>query len=112
MGLRLQQEEIAALAAAVDIARISKGYTMDDLANMTGVNKGQISRFISGQFKTISTNLQLVCNSLDLDPNTYRPIGAQIPPCVLVEIERGWINSGAQRKKFEVALLALAKMFP
>jgi len=112
MGIKLQlPEEVTALAFAIDLARKNKGYTLQQLGELSGIDKGQISRFAAGRFKTISKNLQQICNILELDPNDYRVVGSRIPSHVLTEIERGWHSSGTQRRKFEDALVALSKMF-
>lgn len=112
MGRKLQQEsEISTLAGAMDEALKAKGYSYRELEAAAGVDKGQISRIMSGQFRTISTNLQRICNVLGLDPNDYSTQSSKIPAELLVQLERGWVNSGTQRQKYEEALLALARLF-
>ncbi len=59
--------EVSILAATLRERRISKGETLVFVEKKTGVNRGQISRFESGQFKYPSKNLQIICKYMGVD---------------------------------------------
>ncbi|WP_171014133.1 helix-turn-helix domain-containing protein [Chitinivorax sp. B] len=58
--------EIFALAVTLKTRREELGLTLELLGKFTGIDCGQLSRFETGQFKTKSQNLQIVCKFLQL----------------------------------------------
>ncbi|PLA73423.1 hypothetical protein CYQ88_11285 [Hydrogenovibrio sp. SC-1] len=60
-------ELIDNLSHAIKIKRHDMGLTIENLEEKTGVNRGQLSRFETGKFKTASENLHKLCNYLNID---------------------------------------------
>mgnify|MGYP000117831550 FL=1 len=58
---------VSILANALRERRVSRGETLVFVEKKTGVNRGQISRFESGQFKYSSKNLQILCKYMGVD---------------------------------------------
>lgn len=112
MGRKLQYPgEINSLAVAIDVARRSRHMTLEDVANRTGVDRSQVSRFTHGRFKTASQNLQKVCKFLQVDVSAFSDAESALPSHLLGSLERSWICSGKRQKALETALLAVASAF-
>lgn len=60
-------EEIYAIADAIKSSRKNGGYTLEELEKKVKINRGQLSRFETGNFKTRSKNLQYLCKFFDLE---------------------------------------------
>ena len=48
-----------------------RGWSISDLARISGVHQSQISRILSGNFKTFGSNFMQICMKLDIDPTRY-----------------------------------------
>lgn len=111
MGRKLQlPNEPLKIGERIQKARLHLKLTLDGLAYLTGVNKGQISRFCAGDFKTWSTNLQKVCAELQINeilPGENEPSDLAK---VLSEVRVGWECAGPRRAAYEHAIVALAKL--
>jgi transcriptional regulator with XRE-family HTH domain len=64
MGRKINDEESKSLGARLRQARLSCHETLEVLASATGVHHGQISRIERGEFRTISPNVQNLCDKL------------------------------------------------
>jgi transcriptional regulator with XRE-family HTH domain len=62
--------EVLDLARALKDRRQALGYTLQYVENVTRINCGQLSRFESGDFKTISPNLHKYCEFLQIIEDT------------------------------------------
>lgn len=60
-------EEIHAIADAIKSSRKNSGLTLEELERKLKINRGQLSRFETGDFKTRSKNLQKICKFFDLE---------------------------------------------
>lgn len=52
-----------------------RGWNISDLARFSGVHQSQVSRIISGDFKTFSSNVMQICMLLELSPGDYDRAG-------------------------------------
>ena len=48
-----------------------RGWSISDLARFSGVHQSQVSRILSGEFKTLGSSVMQICTKLDLDPAKY-----------------------------------------
>ncbi len=111
MGRKLQQPgESIAIGNAIEEERRRRSITLDQLSAMTGVNKGQLSRFCAGQFKTVSKNLQQVLDFLQLVEQPGDPKVDTIPPEVLEQLGRSWARAGSRRGALVAAIVAIEQL--
>lgn len=55
----------------IKIARLAKGYTQEELANMIGVKKSAVAKWENGRVSEIKrSNLAKLSKALDLNPNS------------------------------------------
>lgn len=69
------------LARLIRAQRKALGLTIEVAEKRTGVDRGQISRFETGKFKTASKNLQKICIFLQIDinaPHTKSGLGERL----------------------------------
>lgn len=67
MGARFKSdEEIKSLACRMQKRRLELGFTLESLGALHGIDAGQISKFEAGKFLTKSTNLQIICDFLQI----------------------------------------------
>lgn len=66
MSQKFNQSEAIGLGHNIRHQRLHSRMTLADLAKQTGVDPAQISRFENGRFKTISKNLQIICENLQI----------------------------------------------
>jgi transcriptional regulator with XRE-family HTH domain len=80
MSQKFNQSEASELGQSIRHHRAHAKTTLVELAERTGVNAAQISRFENGQFKVSSRNLQIVCNYLQIDIGMVpaRALGARL----------------------------------
>ena len=62
--MKLSQNDIDKLSVSIENARAARGLNYSQLAEISNVNQGQISRICHGKFKTISQNVMQICNTL------------------------------------------------
>ena len=67
MSQKFNQSEANGLGQSIRRHRILTKVTLVELAERTGVDAAQISRFENGQFKFSSRNLQIVCDDLQVN---------------------------------------------
>jgi transcriptional regulator with XRE-family HTH domain len=103
---------------------LRRSITIEALSQSVGVDKGQISRFRSGQFKTWSKNLQKICENLQIQDNvvtggnktvsnmaTDRRMETTCPlNDVLTEVQSVWEHAGDKRDALRAAILAIVKI--
>lgn len=65
--MKLKPKDIEALANRIESKRVSLGFNYSDIARISGVNQGQVSRICRGLFKTNSGNVMQICISLGVD---------------------------------------------
>jgi transcriptional regulator with XRE-family HTH domain len=80
MSKKFNQSEADELGQSIRHHRVLAKMTLLDLAERTGVNAAQISRFENGQFKTSSRNLQIICKNLQINVRVapVRALGARL----------------------------------
>ena len=66
MSVRINTEDAKSLGERLRVARQSIYGTLKSAERATGVNHGQISRIERGDFCTVSPNVQLLCNNLQV----------------------------------------------
>lgn len=68
MAANFNQKDLAiTLGERLREARLARHMTMVELASLTNIHQGQISRFENGQFQSPSTNLQYLCKFFEID---------------------------------------------
>lgn len=74
------EQEIKTLASALKERRLSLGLTLKDIEDKENIDCGQLSRFEAGKFKTNSTNLQKLCNFLQIlqSPQVVKTLGSRL----------------------------------
>ena len=65
--MKLKPKDIEALANRIESKRMALGFNYSDVARITGVNQGQVSRICRGLFKTTGGNVMQICMSLGVD---------------------------------------------
>lgn len=123
MGKKLQlPDEPISIALKIEEAMLKQGLTLEYIGGRLDIDKGQISRFRTGQFKTWSKNLQKLCNELQI---LYEPIHQKSKllqkedvsgkveslDIVLKEVTTGWSRAGDKRVAYQNAILAITKVF-
>jgi transcriptional regulator with XRE-family HTH domain len=80
MSQKFNQSEASELGQSIRNHRVQANMTLVELAERSGVNAAQISRFEHGQFKTSSQNLQILCGNLQIDIGVVpaRSLGARL----------------------------------
>lgn len=63
------QEEREKLAGLIRKRRAKSSLSNAELAAAAGVDAGQTSRILDGQFRTVSGNVLRICNVLGVDPH-------------------------------------------
>lgn len=63
-------DDAARLGARMRLARKSKGFTLNYVAERTGVDAGQLSKLERGQMVLLSKNVQKICNFLRIPTMT------------------------------------------
>ena len=113
MGRKLQHpREVYLLATRIAVAKKNQGFTLESLASATGVDRSQISRFTTGKFRTVSTNLQIICKFLGVAPDVPTERGRELPTHLTEIIEKSWAgSSGKKQHSLETALIAVATAF-
>lgn len=67
------REEREKLAGLIRKRRENSGLSNGELASLAGVDPGQTSRILDGQFRTFGGNVLRICNALGFDPHTEAP---------------------------------------
>ncbi|HIM96923.1 MAG TPA: XRE family transcriptional regulator [Gammaproteobacteria bacterium] len=60
-------DTITRLARVIRSRRLELALTIENIEEITKIDRSQISRFESGKFKSASKNLQIVCDFLQID---------------------------------------------
>lgn len=118
MGKKMQHPESARLLGGrIDAARRERRLTLKQLSESTGVDKGQLSRFCKGQFKTWSTNLQIVIAELQMSDGNVgeraasEAIAPSAPPIQLLEhVAESWRRAGGKREAYANAIYAIERL--
>ncbi|WP_017996756.1 helix-turn-helix domain-containing protein [Rhizobium leguminosarum] len=71
--MKLKPEDIESLANRIEAKRLASGYSYSDIARISAVNQGQVSRICRGQFKTASGNVMQICMMLGVDAKLDEP---------------------------------------
>jgi transcriptional regulator with XRE-family HTH domain len=79
-------KEAVALGARIRLARKKFGLTLENLTKQTGVSHSQISRIERGLFKGASKNVQILCESLNIEG--ARVCDAEEPQHLALRLER------------------------
>ncbi len=113
MGKKLQYpREVYLLAMRIAEAKKNHGVSLEQLELATGVDRSQISRFTTGKFRTVSTNLQVVCKFLGVAPDFPSQRAQELPVHLTEIIEKSWADSsGKKQRSLETALIAVATAF-
>ena len=90
-------------------ARIKQGLQIRnmkqvELADKTGIDKGQISSYLSGKYKPKQENLSLLAAALDV--SEYWLMGLDVP----MEREGSEVDVREQRKRFEAYVQGIYEM--
>lgn len=85
-----------------------RGWSLTRLARTTGVHQSQLSRILSGDFKSFSSNVMQICKVLDLGAT---PSGAERDRKAIVDSALGiWDGSTKDREDVVRLLNQIAKM--
>lgn len=60
-------DDISRLAKLIKARRLERTLTLKNIEAYIHINCGQLSRFEAGNFKTYSSNLQILCNFLQIN---------------------------------------------
>lgn len=71
--MKPNREEREKLADLIRQQRGKSALSNNQLAALAGVDPGQTSRILGGQFRTISGNVLRICNVLGVDPHDETP---------------------------------------
>lgn len=71
--MKLKPRDIETLASRIEARRVALGYNYSDIARLSGVNQGQVSRICRGQFKTRSSNVMQICMILRVETGAVEP---------------------------------------
>lgn len=99
-------KDIQALAEAIKHSREARGYTLVKIEKKLFINRGQLSRFESGDFKTLSPNLQKLCKFLKITSSENTSYDGTLG----ARIERFAKLSKKHRDAAEKLLLALERL--
>ncbi len=90
--------------------------TLDALSALTGVNRGQLSRFCRGKFKTESKNLQRVVAMLQIHlASKIQAKDALVEvalPDLIDHVTSIWRNAGSKRGAYVEAIKAIERLVP
>lgn len=73
ISMKLKPKDIESIASRIEAKRIALGYTYSDIARVTEVSQGQVSRICRGQFKTNSGNVMQICMILGVETEVHQP---------------------------------------
>ena len=62
-----QIKELVIISTKIQLARIEKGLTQKEFANLMGVTQGMVSRWESGEYNFTIDTLLSICKALDLE---------------------------------------------
>lgn len=111
MGWKFKsKDEINALAARLKLHRKQRQLTLQRLELLAGVNCGQLSRFESGKFRTASTNLQKICDILQISLSLEQSQQDVAPTSVAVRMARFAARSPEHFAAAEDILRALERL--
>lgn len=71
--MKPNREEREKLADLIRQQRSKSALSNNQLATLAGVDPGQTSRILGGQFRTVSGNVLRICKVLGLDPHAVAP---------------------------------------
>lgn len=73
ISMTLKPKDIESLANRIEAKRVELGYSYSEIARVSAVNQGQVSRICRGQFKTASANVMRICMTLGIDFKLVEP---------------------------------------
>lgn len=79
--MKPNREERENLARLIRNRRANLSFSNAEIAAIAGVDPGQTSRILEGQFRTISGNVLRICNALGIDP-----LGADVGSLTLKDV--------------------------
>ena len=65
--MKPDRDAVAQLAAAMRLKRDALDLSISKLGLLSGVDASQVSRVLSGRFRTLSSNVVQICKALELD---------------------------------------------
>ncbi len=73
ISMKLKPKDVETLAARLEDKRIALGYSYSEIARLSNVDQGQVSRICRGQFKTYSGNVMQICTILGVSKDPDEP---------------------------------------
>ncbi|ESY51891.1 transcriptional regulator [Mesorhizobium sp. LNJC374B00] len=118
--MKPSREEREKLAGLIRKRRQKSGFSNSELASLAGVDPGQTSRILDGQFRTISGNVLRICNALGFDPHTAAPAepsGKQARRSAAwakleASVRRAWDETSLDADRLVAVIDAVAKIKP
>ncbi len=111
MGWKFKSKKLVlAIAGQLKQRRKERDLTVVNVEEATGVNRGQLSRFERGDFKTASENLQKICNFFQISLKDNEAIKISDGESIGVRLERFAAISASHRAAAEDILHALDKL--
>ena len=89
-----------------------RGWSLSDLARLAGIHQSQLSRILSGNFKTFSSNFMQICIALDLELSKIRTRSRveQDREAIIDSALAIWDGSTKDREALVCLLNQIAKM--
>ncbi|MER9504701.1 helix-turn-helix domain-containing protein [Mesorhizobium sp. M0579] len=107
------------MAGLIAKRREKSGFSTSQLASLAGVDPGQTSRILDGQFRTISGNVLRICNALGFDPHTEARAGSGNQAKknaawakLEASVRRAWDETSLDADRLVAVIDAVAKIKP
>lgn len=118
--MKPNQEEREKLAGLIRQRWTKSALSNAQLAVLAGVDPGQTSRILDGQFRTISGNVLRICNVLGVDPNKSEedaPTSGQVKKRAAwarleASVRRAWDQTPQGADRLVAVIDAVAKVRP
>lgn len=108
VSMKFTEAQAVFIGHSIRNTRKIKGFRIVDIESLVGVNRGQISRFESGDFKNESNNLQKILKFLQIeDPGDLLTRQKNI----IERIEKLMSKSGAHQSAL-LSILDVLEAFP
>lgn len=111
MGWKFKSKKVVlAIAEQLKQRRKDRYLTVVNVEGATGINRGQLSRFERGDFKTASENLQKICKYFQISLKDEETIKIGGGEAIGIRLERFAAISASHRAAAEDILRALDKL--
>jgi hypothetical protein len=118
--MKPSREEREKLAELIRKRRDKSGFSNSEIASVAGVDPGQTSRILDGQFRTVSGNVLRICNALGFNPHAEapaEPTGKQARKSAAwakleASVRRAWDETPQDADRLVAVIDAVAKIKP